>query len=376
MRPGEGWLRGVAVLTLLFLFLVGIRTMGTGFEGLGKDLLESFFEATDNPVIGLVVGILATTLMQSSSVTTSMIVALVAAPENPLPIANAIPMIMGANVGTTVTSTIVALGHMGHRDDLRRAFAAATCHDFFNLLSVVTLLPLEAATGVLGKASLALARVFEGSSGARMPNPLKEATKAVAVPIEEFFIHLPKSPKVGATILIVVSVALIFVTLALIVKLLRRLTASRMGTIMTRSLDSTPVLGILIGAVATVMVQSSSITTSILVPLAGAGLVTTAQIFPVVIGCNLGTTVTALLASMGTAAETAMFGRQIALVHLLFNLAGLLLIYPLPITRRIPVVLADRFATMAAQNRKLAVLLILGAFYGVPALLIAAVRMF
>ena len=82
---------------------------------LGRDLLEGFFAATENPFIGLMVGILATTLVQSSSVTTSMIVGLVAAPENPLPLANAVPMVMGANIGTTATNTIVALAHMGRR---------------------------------------------------------------------------------------------------------------------------------------------------------------------------------------------------------------------------------------------------------------------
>jgi sodium-dependent phosphate cotransporter len=68
----------------LFVFLCGIRGMGAGFEGLGEGLLKSFFTATENPFVGLVVGILATTLVQSSSVTTSMIVALVATPHSPL----------------------------------------------------------------------------------------------------------------------------------------------------------------------------------------------------------------------------------------------------------------------------------------------------
>lgn len=372
---GEFWFRVALVLALLFLFLVGIRTMGKGFEGLGEDLLSSFFEATDNPIVGLFVGILATTLMQSSSVTTSMIVALVAAPENPLPVANAIPMVMGANVGTTVTSTIVALGHVGRPDDLRRAFAAATCHDFFNFLTVAVLLPLEVLTGALARLSAILAELFGGAGGGKLPNPVKAATKAVAGPIEDGVLGLFDNPKAGAGVLILVSVGLIFATLALIVKVLRRLTASRLSVFITRSLDSAPLLGMLIGVVVTVMVQSSSITTSILVPLAGAGLVTTSQIFPVTLGANVGTTMTALLASMATAAETALLGRQIALAHLLFNLIGILIIYPSPFIRQIPVRLAEGFAEMASKNRKLAVLMVIGVFYGFPALLIAVSRL-
>jgi sodium-dependent phosphate cotransporter len=372
--PAESWLRGGAVVVLLLLFLAGIRTMGTGFEGLGEDLLGTFFSATDNPIVGLFVGVLATTLMQSSSVTTSMIVALVAAPENALPVSNAIPMVMGANIGTTVTSTIVALGHMGHREDLRRAFAAATCHDFFNIIAVVILLPLEVATGFLSKTSGVLAGLFEGGSGGKLPNPVKAITKAIAHPIEHGVTGLFDSSKVGAGVLIVVSVLLIFLTLALIVRTLRRLTASRLSVYITQSLDSAPVLGILIGIVVTVMVQSSSITTSILVPLAGAGLVSTAQVFPVTLGANVGTTVTALLASMATAAETAVLGRQIAIVHLLFNVVGILIVYPLPFMRKIPITLAERFAGIASGDRKLAVAIVLGVFYGIPALLVFASR--
>jgi solute carrier family 34 (sodium-dependent phosphate cotransporter) len=80
--------------------------LGTGFKSLSQGVLDSFFAATENPFVGLMIGILATTLVQSSSVTTSTIVGLVAAPLNPLPLANAVPMIMGANIGTTVTNTM------------------------------------------------------------------------------------------------------------------------------------------------------------------------------------------------------------------------------------------------------------------------------
>ena len=115
--------RVTTVLLLLFVFLVGVRGLGDGFKLLGKDLLDVFFAATENPFIGLMVGILATTLVQSSSVSTSMIVGLVAAPENPLPVANAIPMIMGANIGTTVTNTVVSLAHMGRPEEFGAACA-------------------------------------------------------------------------------------------------------------------------------------------------------------------------------------------------------------------------------------------------------------
>ena len=108
-------MRGLLVVALLYLFLVGVNGLGSGFRALGEGVLDSFFAATENPFAGLMIGILATTLVQSSSVTSAMIVGLVAAPENPIPVANAVPMIMGANIGTTVTNTIAALAHMGRK---------------------------------------------------------------------------------------------------------------------------------------------------------------------------------------------------------------------------------------------------------------------
>ena len=97
--------RLLAVVGLLFVFLIGVRGLGGGFRLLGEDLIQSFFTATENPFMGLLVGLLATTLVQSSSVTTAMIVGLVAAPENPLPLLNAVPMVMGANIGTSDACT-------------------------------------------------------------------------------------------------------------------------------------------------------------------------------------------------------------------------------------------------------------------------------
>ncbi len=126
--PQHSWFthplaRGAEVVFLLYIFLVGVNGLGKGFEALGGGLLDSFFAATENPFMGLMVGILATTLVQSSSVTTATIVGFVAAPDNPLPVINAVPMIMGANIGTTVTNTVAALAHMGRKEEFRRAFA-------------------------------------------------------------------------------------------------------------------------------------------------------------------------------------------------------------------------------------------------------------
>jgi sodium-dependent phosphate cotransporter len=369
LTRGQALLRGLFVLVALFVFLVGIRGLGTGFKGLGSDLLEVFFATTENPFIGLAVGILATTLVQSSSVTTSMIVALVAAPHSPLPVENAIPMIMGANIGTTVTNTIVSIGHMGRPEEFRRAFAAATCHDFFNFIAVAVFLPLEMATGYLSKTSAALTEVVGLGGSGKPPNPLKTATKAFVEPLESFFASFA-SERVAAVLLIVTSALVIFTMLFLLVRLLRQLAATRMRTYISRSLDASPYIGMVVGVVVTVMVQSSSITTSVMIPLAGAGIITLRQVFPITLGANVGTTITAILASMAAPEETAHLAVQIALVHLLFNLSGILVVFPLATIREIPLKLASWLADVAVRSKTTAILYVLGLFYGIPALLI------
>ncbi|MGB5159487.1 MAG: Na/Pi symporter, partial [Thermoanaerobaculia bacterium] len=140
-------LRLILLCTLLFGFFVGLDMMGLSFKLFGKGFAEALIERTSNPFVGLFVGLLATTLVQSSSTTTSMIVALVAA--GALTIEGAIPMIMGANIGTSVTNTLVSLAHVTRREEFQRAFAGATVHDFFNWMAVLILLPLELATGFL-----------------------------------------------------------------------------------------------------------------------------------------------------------------------------------------------------------------------------------
>ena len=368
--------RTLGVAALLFVFLLGVRGLGDGFELIGQDLIESFFAATSNPFVGLVVGLLATTVMQSSSVTTSMVVALVAAPENPLPLANAIPMIMGANIGTTVTSTIVSLGHIGRKDEFERAFPVGICHDIFNYLTVLILLPIEMATGYLGSTARRLADALGQVEGVDYESPLSTALDGGFAPVAAAAEALFASSGAQAVFLVGISGAFIFFALFLLVKVMRAAVTSRVEGIIDRVLSSSAVVAMLVGVMVTVMVQSSSITTSLLVPLAGAGLLRLEQAFPVTIGANIGTTVTALLAALAVSGPNAAAGLEIALVHLLFNMSGLLLIYPVEAIRRVPIEAARQVARLALLSRKLTVAGVALLFYGLPALCIAIGRLF
>ena len=367
--------RLVTVVLLLFGFLVGVKGLGEGFKLLGGDFLELIFATTENPFIGLVVGILATTLVQSSSVTTSMIVGLVAAPESPLPLANAVPMIMGANIGTTVTATVVSLAHMGRREEFERAFPIAVCHDAFNYATVLLLLPLELATGFLQRIAVSLGSMLEGSSGLNYESPFATALSATLGPVEQLAVWLFPAPQAQGVALIAFAGGLIFSSLFLLVKVMRSLVRTRVELLVTSVLGSSAVLSMLVGVAVTVMVQSSSITTSLLVPLGAAGLLRLEQALPIMIGANIGTTVTALLAALAVSGPNAIYGLEIALVHLMFNVTGTLMIYPLEITRSVPLRLARYLTTMALRSRKLTLFWVAALFYGVPALLLFVNRL-
>ena len=124
--------------------------IGSAFKGLGRGFAESLFQSQASPFIGLFIGILATGLIQSSSTTTSLVVGMVAAgtfgSDPKLAVAAAVPYIMGANIGTSITNTIVSLGHIVNKEEFKRAFSASVVHDFFNILAVIVIFPLELAS--------------------------------------------------------------------------------------------------------------------------------------------------------------------------------------------------------------------------------------
>ncbi len=364
---GDAVRTAALVVGLLLLFLAGVSGLGDGFKLLGRDVLQGFFAATANPLTALMVGLLATTLVQSSSVTTSMVVGLVAAPENPLPLANAVPMIMGANIGTTVTNTLVSMAHIGRKDEFRRAFAVATCHDFFNFMAVAVLLPLELATGVLEKTAHGLAAAIGPTGGIKYESPLSDVLDFLLIPVVALGQALFESAPLQGVVMIIASALLIFYALLTLVRVLRKKMHHRVKRAMQGAIGRSGMLAIGLGALVTMAVQSSSITTSLLVPLAGAGIITLQQAFPVTLGANIGTTVTAMLASLAASGENAGLGVTIAVVHVLFNVVGTTLIFPVAAVRRLPMRAAESLARVATESRRWALVYVLLLFYGVPA---------
>ena len=365
-RRLPGWARLLLVLGLLYFFLVGVKLLEKGIESVSGGASESLFEGITNPLAALAVGVLATVLVQSSSVTTSTIVALVAAGS--LPMEAAVPMIMGANVGTTVTNTLVSLGHARRSDEFRLAFTAATMHDFFNVLAVAIILPLELLFGILSKPATAMAEAFAGEvGGGKFNSPIKGAVKWGAAHIESVLEFITDNEKAVGALLLVVGLAIIFLTLMFITKNMKVLIAARIERSLNAALAKSGVIGMTVGMLITMAVQSSSITTSILIPLVASGLLVVRNAYPITLGANVGTTITALLAAF---AAGTVDGLTIALVHLLFNLLGILILYPIPKIRGIPITLADGLARIAMNKKWVAVPYVAGVFVALPILII------
>jgi len=181
----------------------------------------------------------------------------------------------------------------------------------------------------------------------------------------------------GGWVLLILAVALTFGGLIFLVKGLKTIMVERLENLFDRVIFKSAGRGLVFGLLFTILVQSSSITTSIAVPLVGAGILTIHQVLPYTMGANIGTTVTALLASLAAYAAAnaadpdsvrkATLGLEVAFHHVLFNVIGVGILWWV---RGIPIRIAESFASLAQWNRLVPLVYILLTFYIVPFLVI------
>nr|WP_187444746.1 Na/Pi cotransporter family protein [Rossellomorea vietnamensis] len=249
----------------LGIFLFGIKYLGDGLQKSAGDRLRDILDRfTTNPFMGVLAGIIVTILIQSSSGTTVITVGLVSAGF--MTLRQAIGVIMGANIGTTVTAFIIGI-------DIG-----------------------EYALPIIAVGSVML-----------------------------FFFKHKKVQYLGQ---IVFGFGGLFYGLELMSGGMKPLRSLEAFTDLTVSMSSNPILGVVIGTLFTVIVQSSSATIGILQGLYSEGLVDINAALPVLFGDNIGTTITAVLAAIGT----SVAARRAAATHVLFNLIGttlFLIILPL-----------------------------------------------
>ena len=338
-----------------------IANVSEEIKRMGSDFAETVLTTTSDPFIALFIGIFATVLFQSSSTTTSLIVGMVS--SGSLTIASSIPMIMGANIGTTVTNTIVSVGHINKGTEFKRAFAASTVHDFFNILAVIIVFPIEMLFHPLQRTSewfaLKIFGKIDNIEVLQAKSPIKLAVKSGAKFLQKFSFD-------NDIVYLIISVFITFMMLYSIVKLLKSLVLKKIEGFFDQYIFNTAVKAMLFGIIITIMVQSSSITTSLVVPLAGAGVLTLRQIFPFTLGANIGTTVTALLAAI-TGTVSALVA---AFSHLLFNISGIVIIYCIPALRNIPLKCAEIISEQAVTKKYLPLLYLFCIFVLLPLFII------
>lgn len=263
-------------------------------------------------------------------------------------------MIMGANLGTTVTNTLVSLGHITRSGEYRRAIAAATVHDFFNVLTLLVIFPLQYYTNFLSYSADWLAG-FGGGGMEKFSGPVKATTKP-------FVALLASLVNKSGPALLVISVIFLFGGLIMMVRTLKGLMLEKLSNLFDRVLFKTPRRSLFLGLLLTFLVQSSSISTSVAVPLVGAGVLALRQVFPYTMGANIGTTLTAVLATAASQNPTVALG--LAFRHILFNVAGVLLFWKF---RGLPIWIAERFAELSVRNKFIPMIYIIVVFYILPA---------
>lgn len=362
--------RAALVVALIYLFLVGVSSLEAGIKIMGADTQERLFSAVSNPIAGLCVGILGTVLVQSSSASTSVIVGLVA--SGALGVEQAVPMVMGANIGTTVTNTLVSLGHVRQSVEFKRAFAAATVHDFFNVLAVSILLPIELIFKPISGIAKWVSELLVGSGGTEWKSPVKKWVKEPVGWLKDMWDQFGASGNVKGALMVATGLAIVLVALALVTRNMKALVAARIERSLNAILGKAGgLVALVVGIVVTIAVQSSSITTSILIPLSAAGVLTLRNAYPVTLGANVGTTITALLAALAASSPDSL---TVALAHTTFNIIGILSLYALPFFRDVPVIAATAMAEIAVRRRVLAVCYVVGLFIVAPLVGVAILR--
>ena len=254
----------------LALFLYGMSMLGSGLEKLSGGRMERTLEKlTKNVFMSVLLGALVTAAIQSSSATTVIVVGLVNA--GILKLKPAVGVIMGANIGTTVTAQILRLGDLDSNQNV---------NIFMKFLKPTTLAPLVAIVGII-------------------------------------FFMVSKRTKYKDIGQMLIGFGILFTGMQAMEAAVRPLGENPQFAQLFQSL-SNPILGVLVGAGVTALIQSSSASIGILQALSSTGAITFSSAFPIIMGQNIGTCITPILSSIGANKNA----KRAASVHLYFNIIG------------------------------------------------------
>ena len=252
------------------LFLYGMTMLGSGLEKLSSGRMEKILESLTNNIFkSVLLGAFVTAAVQSSGATTVIVVGLVNA--GILKLSSAVGVIMGANIGTTITGQILRLGDLESNEGVGSALS---------LLSPSTLAPLISIIGII---------IYMMSK--------KDSGKTAG----EIFL----------------GVGILFTGMLSMTDSVSPLSELPAFRVLFSSL-SNPILGVIVGAVVTAILQSSSASVGILQAISTTGVLTFSSVFPIIMGQNIGTCVVPLISSVGANKNA----KRAAMVHLYFNVVG------------------------------------------------------
>ncbi|HTH58351.1 MAG TPA: Na/Pi symporter [Cyclobacteriaceae bacterium] len=345
---------GIYFLVGLLVFLFSLDLMISSLHQLGSTLSDAILLATSNPFTGLFIGLLTTAIIQSSSATTSITVALVA--SGSLSLQAAVPIVMGANIGTTITSTIVSLSFINRKKEFKRAVAAGTYHDFFNILTAVILFPLELNFHFLSNLAQYIATDFFNEP-AKATSNFKMLGPGLSWPVQFLTENVSNGYVLG-----VLSLVMLFGSILFFRKVLTNLLGLGSQTKFRKFFFRNPFKSFSWGLLITASIRSSTVTTSLVVPLVAKKIIRLRQAGAFILGANIGTTVTAFLASTFNS-NAAM---SIAITHFLFNFIGALFFFRTPLLKEIPFKLATGLGKLTLRNRIVGFLYLLFTFFLIP----------
>jgi sodium-dependent phosphate cotransporter len=171
--------------------------------------------------------------------------------------------------------------------------------------------------------------------------------------------------------MIATGITLVLLTVYLLNQSLHAVMTGRAERVFRAAIGKNSAYAVLSGLIVTLIVQSSTLTTVLIVPLAGAGVLTLSQVYPFTLGANIGTPITALLSATAIGGEYQSVALQIALVHFLYNSLAVLLFALVPPLWRLPMQAAQALANGAIRSRWVVPSYILGVFFVVPGIVFA-----
>lgn len=357
LRSSTAFLSYGQVFFALLLFIIAIDLLTVAVGNVNNGVALEFLQATKNPFISLFIGLLVTALIQSSSTVTASVVAIVASGN--LTLQQAVPIVLGANIGTTLTSTLVTLSYLMDKKEFRRALSAGISHDFFNILTVILLFPLEIYFGFLSNTASYIANWFASDNSFEGPIVYN---RMITRTWTEWIVTQINQPVVS----MILSIILVFFAIKVLSTAMYKSFIKSTFQDINKVIFQKTGLAFFYGLFFTAAVQSSTVTTSLVVPLVASKKVPLGKAFPFLIGANIGTTITAVIASLYKP-EAAI---ALALVHVLFNSVGALIFLPFPRVRKIPVWIANYMGKISLKYRLVGFAYILLAFFIIPFLLI------